>query len=50
MTAGHFSSPNVIDIAAGAPQHSGSGKVRASHLMPFCAAGDLKASFFFCLQ
>uniref|UniRef100_A0A665WPY2 Uncharacterized protein n=1 Tax=Echeneis naucrates TaxID=173247 RepID=A0A665WPY2_ECHNA len=28
VTAGHFSSPNVIDIAAGAPQHSGSGKVR----------------------
>uniref|UniRef100_A0A8C4ELK6 Integrin, alpha 9 n=1 Tax=Dicentrarchus labrax TaxID=13489 RepID=A0A8C4ELK6_DICLA len=27
VTAGHFSSPNVIDIAAGAPQHSGSGKV-----------------------
>lgn len=28
VTAGHFSAPNVIDIAAGAPQHSGSGKVR----------------------
>lgn len=27
VTAGHFSSPDVIDIAAGAPQHSGSGKV-----------------------
>uniref|UniRef100_A0AAX7VFQ8 Integrin alpha-2 domain-containing protein n=1 Tax=Astatotilapia calliptera TaxID=8154 RepID=A0AAX7VFQ8_ASTCA len=27
VTAGHFSSPNVIDIAAGAPQHSSSGKV-----------------------
>lgn len=27
VTAGHFSAPNVIDIAAGAPQHSGSGKV-----------------------
>lgn len=30
VTAGHFSSPNVIDIAAGAPQHSGSGKVGTS--------------------
>uniref|UniRef100_A0A3P8VVM2 Integrin, alpha 9 n=1 Tax=Cynoglossus semilaevis TaxID=244447 RepID=A0A3P8VVM2_CYNSE len=47
VTAGHFSSPNVIDIAAGAPQHSGSGKVRASHLMPFCAAGDLKMGSYF---
>lgn len=30
VTAGHFSAPNVIDIAAGAPQYSGSGKVRSA--------------------
>lgn len=30
MTAGHFSSPNVIDVAAGAPQHNGVGKVGTS--------------------
>ena len=33
MTAGHFSSPNVVDIAAGAPQHSGSGKVGTSSFL-----------------
>lgn len=37
VAAGHFSSPNVVDIAAGAPQHSGVGKVRvlifARHLL-----------------
>lgn len=33
MAAGHFSAPNVIDIAAGAPQHSGSGKVRSAPLV-----------------
>uniref|UniRef100_A0A8C5AZI6 Integrin, alpha 9 n=1 Tax=Gadus morhua TaxID=8049 RepID=A0A8C5AZI6_GADMO len=27
VTAGHFSAPNVMDVAAGAPQSSGSGKV-----------------------
>jgi len=27
VTAGHFSSPNTIDVAAGAPQDSGGGKV-----------------------
>lgn len=35
MTAGHFSSPDVIDIAAGAPQHSSSGKVGASPFVFF---------------
>lgn len=30
VTAGHFSSPNVIDVAAGAPQHNGVGKVGTS--------------------
>lgn len=38
MTAGHFSSPNVIDIAAGAPQHSGSGKVRTESFVVSPAA------------
>lgn len=27
VTAGHFSSPTAIDIAAGAPQDGGGGKV-----------------------
>lgn len=30
VTAGHFSSPNTIDVAAGAPQDSGGGKVSGS--------------------
>lgn len=30
VTAGHFSAPNTIDVAAGAPQHSRSGKVRSA--------------------
>lgn len=38
MTAGHFSAPNMIDIAAGAPQHSGSGKVRSA---PFISYPDV---------
>lgn len=37
VTAGHFSAPNVIDIAAGAPQHSGSGKVRTPTLVCVCS-------------
>lgn len=41
MTAGHFSSPNVIDIAAGVPRHGGSGKVKASSFVLFPA--QLKA-------
>lgn len=47
MTAGHFSSPNVIDIAAGAPQHGGNGKVEASSFVLFPAA-ELKASCVAC--
>lgn len=35
MTAGHFSSPNVIDIAAGAPQHGSSGKVGTASFVLF---------------
>lgn len=31
VTAGHFSSPNTIDVAAGAPQDSGGGKVGGLH-------------------
>lgn len=38
VTAGHFSAPNVIDIAAGAPQHSGSGKVESA---PFLSCPDV---------
>lgn len=38
MAAGHFSAPNVIDIAAGAPQHSGSGKVGSA---PFASRPDV---------
>lgn len=38
VTAGHFSAPNMIDIAAGAPQHSGSGKVRSA---PFGSHPDV---------
>uniref|UniRef100_A0A672YK89 Uncharacterized protein n=1 Tax=Sphaeramia orbicularis TaxID=375764 RepID=A0A672YK89_9TELE len=40
VTAGHFSSPNVIDIAAGAPQHSGSGKVGTSSFALFPTMGS----------
>lgn len=47
MTAGHFSSPNVIDIAAGAPQHSGSGKVGTSFFVLFPAV-ELKSSSVAC--
>lgn len=39
VTAGHFSAPNAIDIAAGAPQHSGSGKVRSAPVVP-CTDAD----------
>lgn len=52
VTAGHFSSPNVIDIAAGAPQHSGSGKVYifkidgASLVKSFQASGKMMGSYF----
>uniref|UniRef100_A0A3Q3W728 Uncharacterized protein n=1 Tax=Mola mola TaxID=94237 RepID=A0A3Q3W728_MOLML len=52
VTAGYFSSPNVIDIAAGAPQHSGSGKVYifkidgASLVKGFQASGKMMGSYF----
>uniref|UniRef100_A0A3B4GMC3 Integrin subunit alpha 9 n=1 Tax=Pundamilia nyererei TaxID=303518 RepID=A0A3B4GMC3_9CICH len=52
VTAGHFSSPNVIDIAAGAPQHSSSGKVYifkidgASLVKSFQASGKMMGSYF----
>uniref|UniRef100_A0A672YIS9 Integrin alpha-2 domain-containing protein n=1 Tax=Sphaeramia orbicularis TaxID=375764 RepID=A0A672YIS9_9TELE len=52
VTAGHFSSPNVIDIAAGAPQHSGSGKVYifkidgVSLVKSFQASGKMMGSYF----
>lgn len=32
VTAGHFSSPTAIDVAAGAPQDNGGGKVRDRNL------------------
>uniref|UniRef100_A0A8C7VZH2 Integrin, alpha 9 n=1 Tax=Oncorhynchus mykiss TaxID=8022 RepID=A0A8C7VZH2_ONCMY len=42
VTAGHFSSPNFIDVAAGAPQHSGGGKVSlcifTDPMLPVCVA------------
>uniref|UniRef100_A0A8C8FLR0 Integrin alpha-2 domain-containing protein n=1 Tax=Oncorhynchus tshawytscha TaxID=74940 RepID=A0A8C8FLR0_ONCTS len=42
VTAGHFSSPNFIDVAAGAPQHSGGGKVPlcifTDPMLPVCVA------------
>lgn len=43
MTAGHFSSPNVIDVAAGAPQHSGSGKVGTSSFVLFPAVEPMSS-------
>lgn len=52
VTAGHFSAPNVIDIAAGAPQHSGSGKVYifkidgSSLVRSFQASGKMMGSYF----
>uniref|UniRef100_A0A3Q2XZT1 Integrin, alpha 9 n=1 Tax=Hippocampus comes TaxID=109280 RepID=A0A3Q2XZT1_HIPCM len=52
VTAGHFSSPNVIDIAAGAPQHNSSGKVYifkidgVSLVKSFQASGKMMGSYF----
>uniref|UniRef100_A0A8C5HBX2 Integrin alpha-2 domain-containing protein n=1 Tax=Gouania willdenowi TaxID=441366 RepID=A0A8C5HBX2_GOUWI len=52
VTAGHFSSPNVIDIVAGAPQHSGCGKVYVfkidgtSLVKSFQASGKMMGSYF----
>ncbi|KAK7902184.1 hypothetical protein WMY93_018953 [Mugilogobius chulae] len=51
VTAGHFSSHNVIDIAAGAPQHHGSGKVYifkidgGSLVKTFQASGKMMGSY-----
>ncbi|XP_073690664.1 integrin alpha-9-like [Garra rufa] len=52
VTAGHFSSPNTIDIAAGAPQDSGGGKVYifriegTSLVKIFEASGKMMGSYF----
>ncbi|XP_039531681.1 integrin alpha-9-like [Pimephales promelas] len=52
VTAGHFSSPNTIDVAAGAPQDSGGGKVYvfriegASLVKIFQASGKMMGSYF----
>uniref|UniRef100_A0A8C8DW44 Integrin, alpha 9 n=1 Tax=Oryzias sinensis TaxID=183150 RepID=A0A8C8DW44_9TELE len=52
VAAGHFSSPNVVDIAAGAPQHSGVGKVYifkiegSSLVKSFQATGKMMGSYF----
>uniref|UniRef100_A0A3B3B5V5 Integrin, alpha 9 n=1 Tax=Oryzias melastigma TaxID=30732 RepID=A0A3B3B5V5_ORYME len=52
VAAGHFSSPNVIDIAAGAPQHSGVGKVYIFKIedpflvKSFQASGKMMGSYF----
>uniref|UniRef100_A0A8C6NNL1 Integrin, alpha 9 n=1 Tax=Nothobranchius furzeri TaxID=105023 RepID=A0A8C6NNL1_NOTFU len=52
VTAGHFSSPDMIDIAAGAPQHNGVGKVYifkldgASLVRSFQASGKMMGSYF----
>lgn len=44
VTAGHFSSPNTIDVAAGAPQDSGGGKVGGFHLVS-CSVQKLHHCF-----
>uniref|UniRef100_A0A8C1PKU2 Integrin, alpha 9 n=1 Tax=Cyprinus carpio TaxID=7962 RepID=A0A8C1PKU2_CYPCA len=52
VTAGHFSSPNTIDVAAGAPQDSGGGKVYifriegTSLVKTFQASGKMMGSYF----
>ncbi|MED6275680.1 Integrin alpha-9 [Characodon lateralis] len=52
VTAGHFSSPNAIDVAAGAPQHNGVGKVYifkldgGSLVKSFQASGKMMGSYF----
>uniref|UniRef100_A0A8K9X0K2 Integrin, alpha 9 n=1 Tax=Oncorhynchus mykiss TaxID=8022 RepID=A0A8K9X0K2_ONCMY len=52
VTTGHFSSPNIIDVAAGAPQHSGGGKVYifringVSLVKIFQASGTMMGSYF----
>ncbi|KAM6956322.1 integrin alpha-9 [Aplochiton taeniatus] len=53
VTAGHFSSHNVIDVAAGAPQHSGAGKVYifkidgSSLVKIFQASGEMKGELLY---
>ncbi|XP_030628910.1 integrin alpha-9 [Chanos chanos] len=52
VTAGHFSSPSAIDVAAGAPQDSGGGKVYifriegTSLVKVFEASGKMMGSYF----
>ncbi|XP_073775549.1 integrin alpha-9 isoform X3 [Danio rerio] len=52
VTAGHFSSPNTIDVAAGAPQDSGGGKVYVFRIEGtalvkiFQASGKMMGSYF----
>ncbi|MCJ8730858.1 hypothetical protein PDJAM_G00189280 [Pangasius djambal] len=52
VTAGHFSSPTAIDIAAGAPQDGGGGKVYVfridgvSLVKVFQASGKMMGSYF----
>ncbi|XP_062318876.1 integrin alpha-9 [Osmerus eperlanus] len=52
VTAGRFSSPSVVDVAAGAPQHSGVGKVYIfridgqSLVKIFQASGKMMGSYF----
>ncbi|XP_052006610.1 integrin alpha-9-like [Xyrauchen texanus] len=52
VTAGHFSSPTSLDIAAGAPQDSGGGKVYifriegTSLVKSFQASGKMMGSYF----
>uniref|UniRef100_A0A674C4T4 Integrin, alpha 9 n=1 Tax=Salmo trutta TaxID=8032 RepID=A0A674C4T4_SALTR len=52
VTTGHFSSPNIIDVAAGAPQHSGGGKIYifridgVSLVKIFQASGTMMGSYF----
>uniref|UniRef100_A0A8C4ZKJ9 Integrin, alpha 9 n=1 Tax=Gadus morhua TaxID=8049 RepID=A0A8C4ZKJ9_GADMO len=52
VTAGHFSAPNVMDVAAGAPQSSGSGKAYifkiegGSLVKTFEASGSIMGSYF----
>ncbi|TTI76914.1 Integrin alpha-9 [Bagarius yarrelli] len=52
VTAGHFSSPTAVDIAAGAPQDAGGGKVYVfridgvSLVKVFQASGKMMGSYF----
>ncbi|XP_041920787.1 integrin alpha-9 [Alosa sapidissima] len=52
VTAGHFSTPNTIDVAAGAPQDSGGGKVYifriegSSLVKIFQASGKMMGSYY----